>query len=67
MQTLKDLRTQSGISIIAAAESLRITPRAYARYEQGTRRINIEQVLTLAELYGVSEREVITAQLNSCL
>lgn len=65
--TLKDLREQAGLSVKEVAETLKITPRAYARYEQGTRRINIEQVLILVELYEVSEREVIEAQLNSCL
>lgn len=66
-ETLKGLRESSGLLAKEVAETLKITPRAYARYEQGTRRINIEQVLILAELYGVSEREVIKAQLNSCL
>ena len=65
--TLKELRESSGLLAKEVAKTLKITPRAYARYEQGTRRINIEQVLILAELYDGSERDVIQAQLNSCL
>lgn len=66
MQTLRDLRKQAGYSVTAVAEVLNVTPRAYTRYEQGTRRIGIDQVLVLAEIYGVTEGEVIVAQLNSC-
>lgn len=64
--TLKELRESSGLLAKEVAEALKITPRAYARYEQGTRRINIEQVLILSELFDVSERDLIQAQLNSC-
>lgn len=66
-ETLKELRESSGLLAKEVAAALEITPRAYARYEQGTRRVNIEQVLVLSELFDVSERDVIQAQLNSCL
>ena len=65
-ETLRDLRLQNKKTCVEVAQALGVTLRAYFRYEQGSRRISLEQVLTLAELYDVSEREVIEAQLNSC-
>jgi transcriptional regulator with XRE-family HTH domain len=64
-ETLRDLREQNKKTCAEVAQVLRVTLRAYCRYEQGTRRINLEQVLILAELYDVNEREIIEAQLNS--
>ena len=66
METLKDLRLQNKKTCAEVAKALGVTDRAYFRYEQGTRRISFEQVLTLSELYDCSEREIIEAQLNSC-
>ena len=66
METLKELRKQTKKTCTEVAQALGVTERAYCRYEQGTRRISLEQVLILAELYDVSEKEVIQAQLNSC-
>lgn len=65
-ETLKDLRKQNNKTCAEVAQALGVTERAYCRYEQGTRRISLEQVLTLAELYDISTKEVIVAQLNSC-
>lgn len=65
-ETLRDLRLQSKKTCAEVAQALGIVERAYYRYEQGTRRISLEQVLILSELYDVSEREVIQSQLNSC-
>lgn len=64
--TLKELRTQSGKTAKEVASELNVTERTIARYEQGIRRISLEQVLKLAEVYEVSEKEVIEAQLSSC-
>lgn len=63
--TLKELRIQSGLTVKKIADILKIAPSSYYNYEQGTREIRISQVLVLAELFEVSEREVIEAQLNS--
>lgn len=66
METLKDLRLQSKKPCAEVARALGVTDRAYFRYEQGARRISLEQILILATLYDVSAEEVIQAQLNSC-
>lgn len=63
--TLRDLRIQSGKSVAEVATALNVTLRAVFNYEYGIRRISLEQVLILATLYDVSEKEVIEAQLNS--
>lgn len=66
METLRDLRNQKGLTLMQVATELNVSVRAVSRYEQGTRQINISQVLILARLYDCSEREVIEAQFNSC-
>ena len=65
-ETLRDLRLQSKKTCVEVAQALGIANSSYYSYEQGVRRINIEQVLVLAELFDVSEKEVIQAQINSC-
>lgn len=64
-ETLRDLRLQSNKTCAEVAQALGVTLRAIFNYEYGIRRISLEQVLILAELYDVSEREVIESQLNS--
>lgn len=66
METLKDLRLQNKKTCAEVAQALGVANSSYYSYEQGARRLNIEQVLTLAKLYDCSEREIIEAQLNSC-
>lgn len=65
-ETLKELRLQAKKTCAEVAQALGVTDRAIYNYESGIRQINISQVLILAELYDVSEKEVIQAQLNSC-
>lgn len=65
MTTLKELRKQSGKRCGEVAQELGVTYQALCNYENGYRRINIEQVLTLSKLYDCSAEEVIRAQLNS--
>lgn len=65
-ETLKELRLQAKKTCAEVAQALGLTDRAIYNYESGIRQINISQVLILAELYDVSEKEVIQAQLNSC-
>lgn len=65
-ETLRDLRLEIKKTAAEVAMVLNVTERAYCRYEQGTRRISLEQVLILAKLYEVSAEEIIQAQLNSC-
>lgn len=64
-ETLKDLRLNAEKSVKETAEALNVSPRAVGRYEDGTRQIDIEQVIKLSNLYGCSEREIIDAALNS--
>lgn len=63
--TLRELREQNGKSRAKVATALGVTYQAYARYENGIRRVSLEQVLTLSKLYDCSAEEVIEAQLNS--
>ena len=64
--TLKELRKQNKKNAAEVAAALGVTANAISQYENGRRRICLESVLTLAELYDVTEREVIEAQLNNC-
>lgn len=66
METLKDLRKLNKKTCTEVAQALGTTERAIYHYEKGERRISLEQILILAELYDCSEREIIEAQLNSC-
>lgn len=65
-ETLRDLRVENKKTCAEVAQALGVTKNAVRNYESGIRKINIEQVLILAELYGISAEEVIRAQLNSC-
>ena len=66
METLRDIRIESKKSPGEVAKALGVTERAYYRYEQGIRQINIAQVLVLARLFEISAEEVIQSQLSSC-
>lgn len=63
--TLKELRQQSGKTAAEVATALGVTEQAIRHYENGLRSIGLRQVLVLAELYDVSEREIIEAQMFS--
>ena len=63
--TLRDLRKDAHRTASEVAQSLNVSCSAYYSYEQGARRINIEQVLVLATMFDCTEKEVIDAQLNS--
>ena len=65
-ESLRELREQNKKTCAEVAQVLGIANSTYYNYEQGTRKISIDQVLILAELFDCSEREVIEAQLNSC-
>ncbi len=64
--TLRELREQNKNTAAEVAEVLGISERALYYYENGKRRISLEQVLTLAKLYNETVEEIIKAQLNSC-
>lgn len=63
--TLKELRTSAGKTVKETAAALNVSERTLYAYENGTRRISLEQVIILAELYDCSERDVIDGALNS--
>ena len=63
--TLKELRQQSEKTAAEVATALGVERTAITNYENGIRSIGIKQVLILAELYDVSEREIIEAQLQT--
>lgn len=63
--TLRELRQQSKKTAAEIAAALGVTANAISNYEQGIRRISLEHVLKLAQLYDVSEREIIEAQLKT--
>lgn len=64
--TLRELREQNKNTAAEVAAVLGISERALYYYENGKRRISLEQVLTLAMLYNETVEEIIKAQLNSC-
>lgn len=64
--TLRELREQSRKSRAEVAAALGVSYMALANYESGYRRIGLEQILVLANLYEVPAEEIIQAQLNSC-
>lgn len=64
--TLKELRIQNGKTAKEVAEELGVRSTAISNYEQGIRRISLEQVLKLSKLYECSAEEIIRAQINSC-
>lgn len=66
METLRDLRLQAKKTVAEVAKVLSVTENAIYNYESGYREIGIRQVLVLAALYGVSEQDVIIAQIYSC-
>ena len=61
--TLRKLRVENGKTLADTASVLGVGIRAASRYEQGTRRISLEQVV---KFYNCSAEEIIIAQLNSC-
>ena len=66
MTKLKALREECNKSRKEVADTLGVTIRAVAHYEDGDRRLSIEQILPLAKLYDVTVEEIIEAALNSC-
>ena len=64
--TLRQLRKVNKKTPAEIASVLNVSIRTVFAYEQGTRVINIEQVLILSKEYGESAEEIIKAQLNSC-
>lgn len=63
--TLRELRRQSKKTAAEVAEVLGVSANAISNYEQGIRRINLEQVLELSELYDTTAEEIIQAQIKS--
>ncbi len=63
--TLRDLRKQAGLTVAEVAKALGVTNNAVINYECGVRQVDIKKVLILAELYDVTEKEIIDAQLSS--
>lgn len=63
--TLRDLRKQAGKTVAEVAKELNVSKSTYYNYEQGTREINISQVLVLALLFDETAENVIAAQINS--
>ena len=64
--TLRELREQNKNTAAEVAEVLGVSVRAVSRYEQGTRRIGLEQIIKLMDVYHCTAEEMIWAQLNSC-
>lgn len=62
--TLRDLRKQNKKTVAEVAKVLGVSVQAVRHYENGIRRISLENVLTLSELYQESAEEIIRAQLN---
>ncbi|MBO5046732.1 MAG: helix-turn-helix transcriptional regulator [Clostridia bacterium] len=63
--TLRELRKEKEKTVAEIATALNTTIRAVYNYENGWRRIALEHVLILSEIYNVSAETVIRAQLES--
>lgn len=63
--TLRNLREQAEKTVKEVAEILNVSEREVYHYEQGYRKISIEQIKTLCNLYDCSCEEIIDAQLAS--
>lgn len=64
--TLRELREQNKNTAAEVAKVLGVSVRTVSRYEQGVRRISLEQVIVLMDFYQCTAEEIIRAQLNSC-
>ena len=67
--TLKELRVSGGKSRGEGARKMNVTVQAVGQYERGFRRLGIEQVKPLSELYDVVIDELVDAAIltaNSC-
>ncbi len=63
--TLRELREQNKKTLSEVAKALGVTIRAVSNYEQGIRKLNIEQLIPLSQFYDVDIEEIILAQLQS--
>ena len=62
---LSDLRQSAGYSVIQVAKELNVSIQSVYRYEQGERKLSLEQVLELSKLFDCSAEEIIKSQINS--
>ncbi len=62
--TLRELRKQNNKTVSEVAKVLGVSPPAVRHYETGIRRLSLESVLALSELYQESAEEIIKAQLE---
>lgn len=65
-ENLRSLREENKKTRAEIAQVLGVTQNAVTNYEMGIRRLSLEQVLSLAQLYGCAAEEIIRAALNSC-
>lgn len=63
--TLRELRKQNKKTVAEIAKVLNVTDRAVLNYEQGIRRIGLEEILALAKVFDCTAEEIILAQLKS--
>jgi transcriptional regulator with XRE-family HTH domain len=62
--TLKELRVSAGKSRAEVASKLNVCERTISYYENGERRLNVEQLLPLALLYGATLDEIVEAAIS---
>lgn len=62
--TLKELRVSVGKSRAEVASKLNVCERTISYYENGKRRLNVEQLLPLALLYGATLDEIVEAAIS---
>lgn len=63
--TLRELRLQNKKTVAEVAKVLGVAETTYYSYEQGVRKISLESVLVLSELYDERAEDIIKAQLES--
>ncbi|MBA2678215.1 MAG: helix-turn-helix transcriptional regulator [Ktedonobacteraceae bacterium] len=63
--TLKELREAKNLTQLEVAYELKTTPGTISNWERGVQEPRLNQVQSLAKLYGVSTDEIIRAVQNS--
>lgn len=51
---IRDLREDAGFTQTALSKLLHLSKRSYSHYENGTRNIPIDVLISIADFYGVS-------------
>ena len=59
MQRFKEFRVKAGLSILAAADKLNVSPTSIMHWEAGKRYPNGRTIVAMTQLYGCSADELL--------